>query len=354
MFRRVGEWFSVRPRPQFSPQHEGENAVNRALDCYSFVEVLRLNAAPSPSSSENGDEGANSTSTVGVSLGAAEQDDMNLLESGHAGPLTLTDNQVQQAFVRVGSEVHPFRAQVRDAPLALQWVATAFVKLRDETARRREGFNRLALPLRDQPCLMLNDEALRLFSETVEDMQNRLSLYDLDRGGIGRETSDALLNAMHFLYLRPHWRDRPGSSDRTLVDSVLSGALMANWFLSKFAQFFSRQAQRQNTEWACSTTVAAVGAIALNGALRITQMLSDDGGANTSSGAGSFEPMVRCPLCRILCPVQRSIKNVCAGDGVPTCCVCTERKADVCMTCGHVCLCGACFAMLPRTTAAAM
>jgi len=283
------------------------------------------------------------------------------LESGASEQQDLTDRWsdagVLEAFVCIGVEVHPFRNQHADSTLALRWAADAYTNLRDRqrraTALSTEFGNWSSV--RDRVCATSADEALRLFGEAVAALHDRLSLYDLTRGGVGKTVADALLHGMHLLHLRPSLRDRPGSRDRSLLDSVLTGALAANWLLFSMVRFLTRPSQRPRTERVCSTTVAALGGVAFTGATRIQRMLTDDGAGATRLGVAAepLEPLVRCPLCRVASPAGRAIQDVRAGDAVPSCCVCTEQKADVCLLCGHLCLCGDCFSHLPRSTAVA-
>jgi len=290
--------------------------------------------------------------------GGEGADDLEVGLAEGSGADRLTDEVVLQAFVCIGVEVHPFRVSHVDASLALRWAADSFANLRDQGQRQGAAASAVyQAPLRDQVCATSADEALRLFGEAVTALHNRLSLHDLARGGVSRAAADALLHGMHLLHLRPHLRDRPNSEERVLLDSVLSGALTANWLLSTFCSFvsFRPNALRYQREIICSTTVAALGGVAFTGAARLQRMLTDagDGRSRLGDEEATLEPLVRCPLCRECTPAARAIQNVRAGDAAPTCCVCTEQRASVCLVCGHLCLCEECYLQLPRTTEAA-
>mmetsp|Transcript_56991 Transcript_56991/g.144654 ORF Transcript_56991/g.144654 Transcript_56991/m.144654 type:complete len:336 (-) Transcript_56991:271-1278(-) len=331
--RRLRACFSRRAQASIASTAQAR-AVEEVLCSRSWPEVLQL-------LSSRGDVDA---STLDL-----EQQDLTDRWS---------DTGVLEAFVCIGVEVHPFRNQHSDSTLALQWAADAFVNLRDQHRRTSALSTEWGTwgPVRDRACSTGADEALRLFGEAVSTLHERLSLHDVVRGGVGKKVSDALLHGMHLLHLRPHMRDdRRGSRDRSLLDSVLAGALAANWLLFRMVRLLTRPSQRQRTEWVCSTTVAALGGVAFTGATRIQRMLTDDGASTTGLGttAEPLEPCVRCPLCRIVSPAGRAIQDVRAGDSVPCCCVCTEQKANVCLLCGHLCLCGDCFKHLPRSTAVA-
>merc|ERR1712133_38887 len=98
--------------------------------------------------------------------------------------------------------------------------------------------------------------------------------------------------------------------------------------------------QREQIEWMSSTTVAALGVVAFNGAARLQRMLYDHGAngprphdANAALSVEIVQPLVRCPLCRVLSPAGKAISNVHAGDRMPPCCVCTEDSSNVCLPC---------------------
>jgi hypothetical protein len=90
---------------------------------------------------------------------------------------------------------------------------------------------------------------------------------------------------------------------------------------------------------------------------RINRMLNSEPGQASSrsslvdSQSFMMSPLVQCPLCRERTPANQAIKNVHAGDSVQLCCVCTETRSDVCLPCGHLCLCQICFSQLPRISA---
>lgn len=347
MFLRRFTCFSGRAQP--SAQAEHAQRVEAVLRSRGRLQALGL--APAA-------EGAGAAPGAGARREAGALD----LEVGLIGAVAaerLSDAAITEAFLRVAVEVHPFRNSHPEATQALRWLADAYAGLRSAgrggAAAEAQPWGGIAT---GEECPTGADEALRLFAEAVAATHDRLQLYDLAQGGISKAVSDALLRGLHVLHLRPYARDRAGSRERAMLDAVLAGALAANWFLVGMARLLSRPSQRWQSEWRCSTIVAALGSMAFGNATRLQRMMTNTGGGSVSLGApGSIvdmlEPLVRCPLCRLATPAGRAIQDVHAGEATAACCVCTERSADVCLPCGHLCLCGDCFKMLPRTTAAA-
>jgi len=323
----------------FEPQ---QSDVDRVLDSVTWHEALRLNPAASSTAGSGGD-----------------------IEDARGGLVSndgLTDRSVAEAFVCVGVQVHPYRNTSADAPLALRWVASAFTSLGDEQSRAQAVYVNCFEPLRQRECPTSLDTALRTFGEVCLSVYDRLSLHNLPRSGINARVAEALLRGVHMLYLQPHVRDQPGDEERSFLDGVLDGTLSANRLVGSVSHWFSSdRRQREQIEWMSSTTVAALGVVAFNGAARLQRMLHDHGAhgprlpdANAAAlPLGIVQPLVSCPLCRVLSPAGKAINNVHAGDRMPPCCVCTEESSNVCLPCGHVCLCQHCFLQLPRTTAAA-
>lgn len=58
---------------------------------------------------------------------------------------------------------------------------------------------------------------------------------------------------------------------------------------------------------------------------------------------------VRCPICRVLTSKDAAVQGVFAVDDTK-CCVCLEEAASVCLSCGHLCLCGRCLGELAART----
>merc|ERR1711908_248413 len=142
---------------------------------------------------------------------------------------------------------------------------------------------------------------------------------------------------------------------RSMLDSVLYSVLTTHWLLRMMMRCLGPAtvgSRRQSAERFCNTMVAAVGGIAFNGVCRINRMLSPEPG-RVMREDGAFPVIaatfVQCPLCRQSSPTSRVIKNVRAGEGLPNCCICTEALSSVCLPCGHLCVCEACFSQMPRS-----
>lgn len=342
--RRLVACFAPRAVP--GTEDEPRRAVHAVLRSCSWYEVIGL----VPAAAASGDVSAQMAG-AGVAEGEALEAGLTTaLEPDH-----FSDQDVERAFLRTAAEVHPYRNSQAEAMLALRWAADAFVHLRSRSLRSAavpEIARRGQAPAREQECGTDEDEALEIFSEVAILALDRLSLNDLGRG-VSKSHADALLNALHILHLRPQAQGRrPGGQERAILDSVLAGTLAANYILTAMARLVSWPSRRVQSEWICSTIVAALGGVAFNGASRIMRMLVDDGPMPVASSVDVQGPLVQCPLCRIACPANRAIRNVRVGEAAPTCCVCTEAQSDVCLSCGHICLCQECFQRLPRSSVA--
>lgn len=323
-------------------------AVEAVLQSCHWHEVLGLSLAI------GSDAGQSDTPIVAA---GAEGDTLETgLTLGPSGLDGYSDDDIVQEFLRIAVEVHPFRNGSADSMLALRWAVDAFVNLRSRSLRMAamvDMVRRGNVHVRDQECVMDEDEALHIFSETSTRALDRLSVHDLGRGGVGKMHADVLLNSVHILHLRPQSQgSRPGTQERAILDSVLAGALAANWLAARFARLLSWPSRRAQAETYCSTLVAAVGGVAFSGASRLQRMLTESGGAIVGSTGDMQGPSVQCPLCRVASVASRAIRNVRAGESAPICCVCTEAQSDVCLPCGHLCLCQECFRRLPRSVAA--
>jgi len=320
------------------PTEEQRHAVELVLRSRSWHEVLGLAFVQQ----EQGQDGAAPASNEGpdIESGLAAGDD----------PENTSDEDVMRAFIDRAVDVHPFRNPHADALLALRWTVDSLEHLRGRTQRAEAlvDARQAQEPVRQQECGTDGDEALRLFAETVTSAVDGLSLLDVERTGVGKPHADALLHGLHILQLRGPRGGGRSSADDPMLGSVLAGALMANWLLASMARLLSRPSRRAYSEWACSTIVAAVGAVALSGASRLQRVLTGEGGQPLAAAAEAPGPCVQCPLCRTASPTGRAIKNVHVGEAAPACCVCTEARSDVCLPCGHICLCQHCFGMLPR------
>eukprot|EP00927_Polykrikos_kofoidii_P018251 TRINITY_DN18420_c0_g1_i1.p1 TRINITY_DN18420_c0_g1~~TRINITY_DN18420_c0_g1_i1.p1 ORF type:complete len:415 (+),score=57.54 TRINITY_DN18420_c0_g1_i1:224-1468(+) len=319
--------------------------------------------------------------------------------------------EVLHAFIRTAAEVHPSVNPNDDAALALQWVAEAFRCLcASSTPSQRDDFQRdsavdgggaieahmattsspiaasslpvaanhstpssVSLPLAQRECSTTFDQATRIFCEAVIVAFDSLSLHDLSVGGLDRRTTDSLLRSLYVLHLLRLQGNADGR-DKFCYDSVLYGGLAANGFLAGLARILFAPAsatRRWRAERVCSTTVAVMGSLAFGGACRLRRLMhpngreSRDRDHNSYRRGGAIEQRVallgmdgldalmlsvNCPLCRCYVPSASAIRNVRAGDTVPTCCVCTETHSSVCLPCGHLCLCEYCFEKLPRKT----
>jgi len=324
------------------PQVDYATPVHAVLDAWTLREVLDIHLQPA------------TNSTVCQDLSNLEA---GLTPDGQESS-ELSDMAVLEAFLRVSLAVNPFDNLHPEATLAFQWVVDAFVKLRTRRARieSQGGMQRFVLPLRDQVCNTSIDEAHRIFADVVTSTYDTLSLRNPQEGGLSKIGSDALLRSLHLLHSRPLARTGQASQQqRAMLDAVLSITLLANWLAAGLTQRASMRSSRgpaSRPASLASTTIAALGGVAFSGAARIQRMVSSEP-ANLARplGANPLEPLIRCPLCRVATPSGRAIQHVHAGDSVPLCCVCTEAKADVCLPCGHFCLCGECFQHLPRTIA---
>lgn len=334
--RRIASWFQVGWRSE----EEQAADVQRVLGSCTLRGVLGLTS-----------EQAGGRSTEAL----ASDDDVE-------APLEISEDDVLEAFLATAVEVHPFGNAQPSARLGLRWAVEAFCHLGGGRVpppipvSAREPRPILG-PIRDLECAIDDDEALRIFSRTVSLVLDTLSLHDVGRGGVSRRTTDALLRGLYILHIRPAQQRWDGGA-RHMFDPLLSGALMANWMMARAARLFLSAARREEAERRCSTAVAAVGFVAFGGASRLRRMMLSDGGTRALGGSAlgeaapeHLEPQVQCPLCRKQALVDRVIRGVHAGEAPPTCCVCVERKSDVCLPCGHLCLCGSCFRELPRTTA---
>lgn len=297
------------------------------------------------------------------------------LTQGQAVEDLPSDVALLEAFLRIGVEVHPFRNPHAQAPLALRWTAVAYERLRgqrepqrgrrsedatsslaashgndEEPAAHQLSAQAATAPLGEQVCPMSDDEAQRLFAEVVSSTSNRLSLRNPETSGLSKASCDALLRSLHLLHLgRP---ENNTQDHQRALDSLLSSLLAVHWLLVSVAQLISSAPRRQ---WTISTSVAALGGVAFSSATRIHRVLTADGESlRQLDDVGSLEPLVHCPLCRKATPACRAIQDVHAGDAVPTCCICTENPSNVCLRCGHLCLCMECFQQLPRTTTASL
>lgn len=300
-----------------------------------------------------------------TSAGAAREDSGDLEAAwcgGHASEDT-SDAAVVEGFLTVGVQVHPFQNFHPESALALRWAAEAFCKFRGRRERAAASLEATAAqvfeaPLREQACPTSTDEAQRLFAEVVAATYDKLSLRNPEECCLSSAGGDALLKSLHLLHLQPHALAQPVMQrKRAILDTLLGAALAVNWVavaITRRARIFSLSAARNRSESMASTTVVALGGVAFSSACRMHGVVSGEGaGAVRSLGAGPLEPLVRCPLCRVASPAGRAIRGVHAGEGAASCCVCTEGKADVCLPCGHLCICGECFQHLPRSAVAA-
>jgi len=265
-----------------------------------------------------------------------------------------SDSDVVEAYLCTAVKVHPFCNEHEDADHATRWVADAFTNLRTRPLRdasldeeRRALRDEVAVG--EQRCETDSAQALHLFSEVVMSVIDRLSVHDLGRGGVSRATTDALLHGLYILHARP-LQNGSNSQAAHLFSSVLAGTLAANSVAAAATRVLMPSGRRSNARLFCSTIIAAVGGIAFTSASRIQHMLAPDR-AQRLGVQDNLTPLVSCPLCRVASAASQAIRNVHAGESVPVCCVCTEERSDVCLPCGHVCVCDACFGRLPRTTA---
>lgn len=334
--RRVMSWFRVK----FSActDEEQARAVQAILMSHSLYEVLGLQSSP---------RGAGgSSSSESVALPVTHIDSMEagvtILRSGD----TISDDEVVMAFLKVVVDVHPACNRHTDAGLAFCWAADAFINLRTRALRE----NNLAVtwprqnatPVGERECGTDMDSALSVFGEVMGVVLENLSLRDMS-SSVDRTMSDTLLRAQHILHLRENGQD---IEERRALDSALAISLFANGFLTGvFGIFKCRPRQTRAT----TTIMAIVGSVLFSFVSRLGRMVSDSGGNRPALGVLPSTPHVSCPLCREMTAAGRAIKGVRAGDMIPICCVCTEIKADVCLACGHLCLCQDCFSHLPRT-----
>ena len=79
----------------------------------------------------------------------------------------------------------------------------------------------------------------------------------------------------------------------------------------------------------------------------------EDGGRRRIDRHWAAQPIhvgkVRCPLCRKLSPVDRAVRNVnrvAEVTNVEVCCICLDAQPNVCLACGHLCLCEHCFVQI--------
>lgn len=350
MLLRMGNCFRVGRRRGPSLQDLAA-PIEAVLSSCSWYEALGIHPRASGVGTAAADPAAAATPPEGRDLEAGLTQGQQLAEE-------ITDGAVLEAFLKVSASVHPFQNSHPEATLALRWVVEAFTKLRGRRERALlRGTQAFETPLRQQPCLKTADEAQRVFAEVVSATYDRLSLRNPEDCGLSKVGGDSLLRSLHMLHLRPYARSQQSMQhERAMLDTVLRAALIANWIIVSMvrkARMFSSSRERSRSESMASTAVAAIGGVAFSGASRMHRIVSSDNINTTRSfGADPLEPLVRCPLCRVATPSGRAIQDVHAGDGMPPCCVCTENQADVCLPCGHLCICGECFQHLPRTTAA--
>ena len=65
------------------------------------------------------------------------------------------------------------------------------------------------------------------------------------------------------------------------------------------------------------------------------------GGGRGREGGGNHS-IVRCPMCRAITSRGDAVEGVKGVEQGQTCCICLEEEATVCLSCGHLCLCGGC------------
>lgn len=315
--------------------------IEKVLGSRTWCEVLGIH--PSTNGAETTSEIEDRDVEAGLTRGLPAED--------------ISDGAVLEAFLRVSAGVHPFQNTHPEASLALRWVVEAFAKLRGlrDRAAVGGGTQVFGTPLRDQACATTAEEAQRIFAEVVSSTYDRLSLRNPEDCGLSKIGGDALLRSLHLLHMQPVAQAQ--RQDWTMMNMLLVLALIANWAavaMVRMVRIFSSNTERIRSELVASTTVTALGGVLFSGASRIQRVTSSDTTNITRTfGTDPLEALVRCPLCRVATPSSRAIQDVHAGDTMPACCVCTENKADVCLPCGHLCICGECFRHLPRTTAAA-
>lgn len=386
--RRLHSLFGLASAESSTDDSPDSAAVRRILQSRSRAEVLCLGQpqgtpgsdATGSRSSASARSSATSTSehVTDADHGALTRDDRSavLLEAGLAGTpggadFNMSPEAVLKAFLMESVKVHPACNAHEDALLALRWVVDAFVHLRNgATNSAWNDIDSASASVHELPCSTDADQALQIFGDAVALANASLSLSGTAPGqfALGKPGADALLRAMYILHLQdpfaasnttPEIEARP---ERSMLDSVLAGALAANWVLTGLARLMPRR-RRPRAEWFCTTIIAAVGGVAFNGVGRISRMLAGPPPrVISSSGQGLLEGslgvsplaatlLVQCPLCRTMSSAGQAIRNVRAGEAVPACCVCTEAPSNVCLPCGHLCLCQDCFSQMPRTTA---
>ena len=69
------------------------------------------------------------------------------------------------------------------------------------------------------------------------------------------------------------------------------------------------------------------------------------GGGRGREGGGNHS-IVRCPMCRAISFRGDAVEGVKGVKQGQTCCICLEEEATVCLSCGHLCLCGGCIDQL--------
>lgn len=295
----------------------------------------------------------------------------------------LSQSALAEAFLQKAVQVHPASNSDQRALLAFRWCADAFKELRSESSGNPpqvavpddqshpsrsqdiEAIPSIDLPAAERECLTDAGEALHLFAEATQCINDHLSLQPApgtdEPVGVTAQTADALLRALHILHLRTPFENVVDNEDveieRSMLDSVLYAALSTHWMLRMITRVFFLGSRRHSAERYVNTLIAAVGGVVFTGVCRINRMVSSNPEnvltrtARDDAALGVIEMFIQCPLCRETVPTSRAIRNVHAGEAVPSCCVCTENRSDVCLPCGHLCLCQACFSQMPRTTA---
>lgn len=119
---------------------------------------------------------------VGPSSGSDATTQGRDLEAGFCedqGVEDVSDSAVLEAFLRVGTAVHPFQNFHPDATLAFCWAVAA-----------------------EQACVVSASEAQRIFAEVVTSTYDRLSLRNPEDCGLSKVGGDGLLRS---LQMRPCW-----------------------------------------------------------------------------------------------------------------------------------------------------
>jgi len=326
----------ARSRNTDTPQNQNEEsdavAVNAVLDSKCWHEALGLHVPMEVTPTDDGSVEA------------------GLVNIRGSDDLFISDVEVVDAFIAAAVKVHDVSTMDSDAFRAFCWCAEAFTNLKTPELRSSavNGHNQNQVPFRERTCGTSRDEALHIFNEAVTTRVDHLSLQDEPSGCVSKSSTDSILRALHMLHLHGSGT----GDDRAMYDSVLAATLAANWILAVAARFVSMVTRRNHGDRLFSTIMAALGVVAFNGASRLQGLLiGDRANRQRLPPAHMSELLVLCPLCRVLNPVHQAIKRVRACDHAPICCVCTDAQSDVCLPCGHLCLCEACFTCLPRQLA---